>query len=149
MLEILSASIGMGLVVGLIFTEFFGIACGGLVVPGYMALYLTKPIPFALTIAVALMAFFLVRVLSMFMIVYGRRRIALMILIGYLIGSILKENNLLFVDHSTYIIGFIVPGLIAAWMDRQGIWQTLASMTTVSIIVRLILILIFDMEKFT
>jgi hypothetical protein len=30
------------------------------------------------------------------------------------------------------IIGYIIPGLIAIWMERQGVLQTLASLTIVS-----------------
>ena len=36
-------SIGLGLVVSLVFSEILGLAAGGLVVPGYIALYLDQP----------------------------------------------------------------------------------------------------------
>ena len=37
---------------------------------------------------------------------------------------------------------FLVPGLIASWIDRQGVAVTLGSMMTVVIIARLALLLI-------
>ena len=144
MSEVLALSIGVGLVVGLLFTEFFGISSGGLVVPGYIALFLDRPMDIIVTFLVAFLAFSIVRVMSLFLIVYGKRRTALMILVGYLLGMLLKANSSLFmnVDNSLSIIGFIIPGLIATWMDRQGTVQTIASTLTIAIIVKLIIIML-------
>lgn len=36
-------AIGLGLVISLIFAESLGLAAGGMVVPGYIALYIHKP----------------------------------------------------------------------------------------------------------
>jgi hypothetical protein len=47
------------------------------------------------------------------------------------------------------IIGYIIPGLIAVWMDRQGIVETLTAMTIVSVAVRLVLILTLGAELLT
>ena len=38
------------------------------------------------------------------------------------------------------MIGFIIPGLIALWFDRQGMAGTLGSLATSTVLVRLILI---------
>ena len=64
--------------------------------------------------------------------------------VGYLLGMLLKENSTFFmnVDNSLSIIGFIIPGLIATWMDRQGTVQTIASTLTIAIIVKLIIIML-------
>ena len=40
------------------------------------------------------------------------------------------------------VIGFIIPGLIAIWLDRQGIVETLAALVTASVVVRLILVVV-------
>jgi hypothetical protein len=40
------------------------------------------------------------------------------------------------------IIGYIIPGLIAIWIDRQGLIESLTALLIASVIVRLILILI-------
>lgn len=177
-LNLLSLSIGIGLVVSLLFSEFFGLAAGGLVVPGYIALYLHRPFDILLTLAAALLTFFLVRVASTFVIVYGRRRTVLMILVGYAMGALmngavgaglesvesmpgvvgadrppvappglggaspLMEPQLLELG----VIGFIVPGLIAIWLDRQGVLPTLAALITSAVVVRLILILVAPAE---
>lgn len=145
MTELLSLSVGIGLVVGLLFTELFGIASGGLIVPGYVALYLTRPWDVAVTVAVAFATFGLVRTLSSFLIVYGRRRSALMILFGYLLGMAVRQWLVLPIEDFS-LIGYVIPGLIAIWMDRQGVLETLASMLIVSSVVRLILIVAIGSE---
>jgi len=145
MIELLAISIGIGLAAGLLITELFGIASGGLIVPGYMALYLTRPLDILLTLAVAYATFALVRTLSSFMIIYGRRRSALMIMTGYLLGMLVRYVIHLPFDDAA-VIGFIIPGLIALWMDRQGVMQTFGSLIIVSVIVRLTLILTVGAE---
>ena len=63
------------------------LAAGGMVVPGYMALYANKPVDIGLTLLAALVTFAFLKGLSQIAIVYGRRRTALTIMIGYLVGS--------------------------------------------------------------
>lgn len=145
MTGILALSIGMGLAVGLLFAELFGVAAGGMVVPGYIALYLGHPTDVLITVASALFCFGVVKLLSPFIILYGRRRTAIMILVGYLVTMSLRfvfPNLLGAFGDEFQIIGFIIPGLLAIWMDRQGAIETISTLTIVSVIIRLILILI-------
>ena len=141
-------SIAIGLVISLLFTEAFGLSGGGMIVPGYLALYLDRPLSILLTLFTALLTYFVVKAIAKFAIVYGRRRISLMILFGFLLGSLIRGAASWFQPEAVVetgclcVIGFIIPGLIALWMDRQGIVQTLAPLTTSSVVVRLALILI-------
>jgi len=149
MIELLPVSIGIGLAVNLFLSEIFGIAGGGLVVPGYLALHLTEPLSVVLTVAAGLAAFGLVRALSSVIIVYGRRRTILMILAGYLTGMVARYLAGAQTEEAALhyaVIGFIVPGLIAIWLDRRGIVESLCSLITASVVVRLVLILIFGSE---
>ena len=145
MIELLPISIGIGLVFGLLFSELFGIASGGLIVPGYIALYLLEPIDVALTLGVAFVAFVVVSILGNFFILFGRRRSSLMILIGYLLGMGIRSWTGLFAGEWE-LIGYIIPGLIAVWMDRQGIVETLTALTIVSSAVRLVLVITLGTE---
>lgn len=155
-LNLLAVSIGIGLLVTLILVEAFGLAAGGLVVPGYMALKVLQPWSVGLTLLAAYLTFVTVRTLSTFMVVYGRRKTALMILGGYLSGSLLDlglggvmtfpigtegaSNQFDYFELS--VIGYIIPGLIAIWFDRQGVLKTLAGLIVSTVLVRLILIAI-------
>ncbi len=145
MIELLPASIGIGLAVSLFLSEILGMAGAGLVVPGYLALHLTDPVTVGLTLAAGFAAFGLVRALGTTMIIYGRRRTILMILAGYLTGMIARRlaGEAMGGDEMYAVIGFIIPGLIAIWLDRRGVIESFCSLLTASVMVRLILILIF------
>lgn len=148
MMELLPISVGIGLAISLLFTEMFGIAAGGMIVPGYIALHLTKPVDVLLTVGAGFVTWAIVHTLSSFTIIYGRRRTVLMILIGYLVGMLLRWSSAAFGNSGVElsVIGFIIPGLIAIWLDRQGVIETVAAMLTASVVVRLILILAVGAE---
>ena len=150
MTDLLPLSIGIGLVVSLLFSEVFGLAAGGMVVPGYIALHLARPMDVILTLGAAFATFAVVHSVSSIVIVYGRRRTVLMILVGYLIGALVRGftgdqiEPLANVDFT--VIGYIIPGLIAIWMDRQGVVETLSSLLAASVVVRLVLVLCVGAE---
>lgn len=144
MIELVALFISCGLVISLLFSELFGLAAGGLVVPGYLAFHLNQPIALATTVGVAFVTYLIVQLISSFAIVYGRRRTVLMILTAYLLGMAVRfiaQGNF-GVDSEVAIIGFIIPGLIAIWMDRQGIVETVTALATASVITRFVLILV-------
>ncbi len=157
----LSTAIGVGLVVSLLFSELFGLAAGGMVVPGYFAMFLDRPLDVALTLAAALITYWIVYAMSMVVIIFGKRRTVMMILVGYLVGTIIQAvpmESLIDVSQTTdpstglplggfrptelRVIGFIIPGLLAIWIDRQGLVETLSILITASVTVRLILIVL-------
>jgi gamma-polyglutamate biosynthesis protein CapC len=147
--ELLPLSVGIGLAVSLLLGEIFGIAAGGMIVPGYLALSLTSPLRVALTVAGGLVTFSIVRALSAFLILYGRRRTVLMILVGYLVGMCLRWAAFEFSNSESAeheVVGYIIPGLIALWLDRQGIIETLSALITASVVVRLLLVLVAGAE---
>ena len=142
---IISLSIGLGLVVSLFFSEMLGLTAGGMVVPGYVALYLDRPVIILLTLAVSYLTYFIVHSLSAVMIIYGRRRTVLMILVGYGMGFLIRSSGSLELPLGSIdltVIGYIIPGLIAIWIDRQGLIESLSSLIIASVIVRMLLILI-------
>jgi hypothetical protein len=72
-----------------------------------------------------------------------------MILAGYLIGMAARYffgEMMSAQGEDIPVIGFIVPGLIAIWLDRRGVIESLSALITASVIVRLILILIYGVE---
>lgn len=143
--SIISLSIGIGLVVSLFFSEMLGLTAGGMVVPGYIALYLDRPVIILLTLGVSYLTYFMVHSLSAVMIIYGRRRTVLMILVGYAMGFLIRSSGSIELPMTTIdlsIIGYIIPGLIAIWIDRQGLVESLSALTIASVIVRMVLILI-------
>lgn len=144
--EVVLRSVGLGLVLSLIFSETFGLAAGGMVVPGYMALMIHHPLRIIGTVLVSLATFLTVRFLSNYIFIYGRRRTVLVILIGFAFGWLSRE--LLVIQHDTtwaiemQTIGLIIPGLIANWMERQGVIETISTMLIASVVIRLLLMIL-------
>lgn len=151
----LTVSIGIGLAVSLLFSELFGLAAGGMVVPGYIALSLDEPLNVLMTLVAAMITYYIVYTLSNMIAIYGKRRTVLMVLIGFLVGVFMERfslfqsapidpSDLSLLDESMdyEVIGYIIPGLIAIWIDRQGLVETLGILLTASTVVRLVLILI-------
>jgi poly-gamma-glutamate biosynthesis protein PgsC/CapC len=145
-------AIAVGLVVSFAFSEIYGLAAGGMIVPGYLALALDRPGTVVLTLLAALITFGLVRFVSDWAIVYGRRRIVLMMIVGFVVGALLRgaANWLMpaapdagLTEQAWFtVIGFIIPGLIALWIDRQGLVETFSPVVTSAVCVRLVLIVI-------
>ncbi len=140
-------SIGLGLVVSLVFSEILGLAAGGLVVPGYIALYLDQPLRILGTILASLVTYGTVKLLGKVIRLYGRRTMVFSVLAGFLFGYltryILVFNDTLALGVDTNVIqsiGYIIPGLIAYWMVRQGVVETLCTLIMASFIVRLALV---------
>jgi len=140
-------SIGLGLLVALAFSELLGLAAGGLVVPGYIALYFDQPLRIFGTILASLVTYAFVKLLGRYILLYGRRTMVFSVLAGFLFGYltryILVFNDLLDLGIDTSVIqsiGYIIPGLIAYWMMRQGIIETVCTMIMASFLVRLALI---------
>ncbi len=139
------AAVGLGVIISLIFSELLGASAGGIVVPGYIAMYLHQPTYIVGTIAVSFATLLLIKVISRFTLLYGKRRMVLSILIGFILGW--ASRNIIFANVTIYhlrmqSIGYIIPGLIANWMERQGVFRTLFTMIIAAVLVRLILIII-------
>ncbi len=138
-------AIGLGMVLSLVFTETLGVTAGGIIVPGYIALYFTDPIKIVSTFLISLMTLYIVKLFSQFMLIYGKRRLVFCLLVGFLLGYLSKiylvELNSYYSDVS--VIGNIIPGLIASWMDRQGILRTISVILITSSIVAMIMIVIY------
>jgi poly-gamma-glutamate biosynthesis protein PgsC/CapC len=125
------------------FYEIVGFSPGGIVVPGYVALFLDQPIRILVTLLVALLTYFAVKILSNYIILYGRRRFLTMVLVSFLLKWLIEEIIIKMPISGIELrsIGYIIPGLIANEMRRQGIFPTIYSLAIVSILVRLILLL--------
>jgi len=136
-------AIGIGIMVSFVFYEIIGLSPGGIVVPGYIALFLDQPVRILITLVVALLTYLIVIQLSNYIILYGRRRFLTMVFIGFLLKWLIEEIIVKIPISGIELrsIGYIIPGLIANEMRRQGIFPTLYSLAIVSIIVRLILLL--------
>ena len=124
----------IGLVLALLWAEITDVSPGGLIVPGYFALYLGQPLRVAATLAVALLTLAAYKVLVRRLILFGRRRFVLMVLVGAVLSQawLLVSPGLFAAPAGLRVIGLIIPGILASSLARQKIVPTLASLASVS-----------------
>lgn len=121
-------SLIIGVIISLLLAEITGLSPGGIIVPGYLALYFNRPLRVAGTLAAALLAYLAYRLLARWLILFGRRRFAMLVILGALIShfgaSSLSSLEPTMPD--ARVVGLIIPGLIADRFERQGFLNTLA-----------------------
>ena len=137
-------TIGLGIVLSLLLSETFGVTAGGIIVPGYIALYLHQPFQVIITLLVAVIVWAIIQILGKRVFLYGKRRIVLALILGFFFGF-LSRNFIFFSQDmvSLAVIGNIIPGLIANWMDRQGVIRTISVVILTAVMVKLAIILLF------
>jgi poly-gamma-glutamate biosynthesis protein PgsC/CapC len=146
---VVQAAVGIGVIISLIFSELLGASAGGIVVPGYIALYLDKPLQILGTLVISLLTWGIIRLISQFTLLFGKRRMVLSILIGFILGwatRIMVVQEITIHQLQMQSIGYIVPGLIANWFERQGFWKTVSTMGVAAVLVRLVLMVVFGGE---
>ena len=136
--QLIGLIIGIGMLLSLILTETLGVTAGGVIVPGYIALYLDQPYKIIITLIVALMVLSIIKVLSNFIFIYGKRRLVLSLMLGFLFGYFAK----IYLGDVDASIGNIIPGLLASWMDRQGAFKTISVLMIIAVAARLIFIVL-------
>jgi poly-gamma-glutamate biosynthesis protein PgsC/CapC len=140
-------AITLGLFISLLSYEFFGLAAGGIVVPGYIALQLSQPVRLAGTLIVSLVTYVLIEIISKYTFLYGRRQMVVSLIIGCILANL---SRLLFnFDMSSSVlelqaIGWVIPGLLAHWYCKQGVFRTISILIITSVAVKLLVVILFN-----
>ena len=141
----LHIAIGLSIILGFLSVEFLGLFTGGLVSAGYLAFYMDQPWRVVSTIVLAVVIYLITLGLQKIIIIYGRRRFMVTVLLS-LIGTWLLEKglygNLGSLELDIRVVGFIIPGLIANDMFKQGILRTILGVSILAVVVRLLLLLV-------
>ncbi len=142
---ILTECVAIGLLLSLYLSEVLGFVAGGLVVPGYFVMISSKPLMLVATLGASFLAMFFLRLFSRFALIYGRRRLLIAVILGFIFSEL---SRALYFFYPTEMLlelqsfGFIIPGLVAYWMDKQGILPALGMLSVVVTLVRFIVIIV-------
>lgn len=120
----------LGVTLSLIFTEKTGVLPAGLVVPGYLALVFNQPVFMIVVLLISILTYLIVtHGIGRWVILYGRRKFAAMLITGICLKLILDYfyPAMPFEIFEFRGIGVIVPGLIANTIQKQGMPLTLGS----------------------
>jgi gamma-polyglutamate biosynthesis protein CapC len=131
----LYVALTLGVILSLIFSEKTGIIPAGLVVPGYLGLIFDQPVFIMMVLLISLLTYLIVTYgISRFVILYGKRKFATMLVVGISLKLIFDYFYPLmpFEIYEFRGIGVIVPGLIANTIQKQGLVVTLGSTLLIS-----------------
>ena len=121
--------LAIGILLGMLYYHKTGWACGGIITPGVIAIYIGDPDKVLVSMAAGLVTWIVLKFLVHFTGIYGRQRLAAAMLIAlalrYPLVSVWGETSLW--------LGWVVPGLMGADIQRQGVAITLAAVVAVSV----------------
>ena len=127
--ELVRFSLVTGAVVGLFLYERFEIAGGGIVLSGYLALFVRQPSYLLFTFGIALVTWLLVtRLLARYVLLWGRNRLAIMIGVGATLAWIIEALwGMSRLPLEAHAVGIALPALLANDFERQGTLRTSAA----------------------
>ena len=139
----LYSTVALSVIISFLTTELTGLLTGGMISAGYLAYWFGEPMRIVSTLLMSILIALIIRVSRHFLILYGRRRFMLSILLS-IFGVYLVEKSYFFVSEFSFdmrIIGYIIPGLIASDIEKQGILRTTLALSAVTIVVKLLSLL--------
>ena len=137
----LQSAIGLSILLGFVASEWLGILTGGLISAGYLAFFLELPYRIASTLFLAVLIYCVVRLLERVIFIYGRRRFMATVLLSLLGTALFRELSyyLSFIPQDMRPVGFIISGLIANDMLKQGLVKTILATLLAAAVIRLVL----------
>jgi poly-gamma-glutamate biosynthesis protein PgsC/CapC len=123
----------IGLAITLLFIGLTGFYPGGIIVPAYMVLFIDQPFRLLGTMIIALITWGLYRLASRYLILFGKRRFVFLILAGACGAFLLSYFLPRFFPASIElkVIGWVIPGLIASQLEKQGPAITISALAIV------------------
>ena len=125
----------LGLLLSLLYVSITGLYPGGIIVPGYLVLFIDQPARIAGSLIVATLTLLCFKLASQYLIIFGRRKFVFMVLTGGIWTLVwLRMLPMLFpLSLEFRVIGWVIPGLIANNFEKQGVVVTTASLVTVTV----------------
>ena len=139
----LFSTVALSVILSFLVTELTGLLTGGMVSAGYLAFYFSEPMRILSTYLLSALIALILRLSREFLILYGRRRFMLSIRLSILFVYALEKAYFILSPLSLdlRVIGYIIPGLIANDMEKQGIIRTSLALIIVTALVKLLSIL--------
>lgn len=140
-------AVTLGIILSLFFIEAFGMAAGGIIIPGYVALQIGSPDRIIGLMIISFITFLIIKLIGRYTFLFGRRQMVVSLLVGTIL-AIFSHHFMFYNTHETTVefsaVGWVVPGLIAHWSVKQGYLKTISVLAILSVLVRLIVISVFD-----
>lgn len=137
----------IGILVSIVFYELTDISPGGIIVPGLLVMYFNSIERVIYTVIISLITYLIVKLLSKYILVFGKRRFVLMIIVSIILNFIVQliTNTLSANLLSISIVGYTIAGLIANDFYKQGIKKTLPALTICVCLLELIVLISYQL----
>ena len=113
--------IGIAIAFSIFYTRKTGLSCGGIITPGLLALYAYDPVRSASALVLGAALVVPLSLVARALGLYGRERIGT----AMLLALVARIGLSFIVPVGTHWVGWVIPGLIAADGERQGVGMTL------------------------
>ena len=123
-------TIAIGILLGMFYFRQTGESPGGIITPGLVAMRFSNPQALCLSLGCALLLGVALRLFFRRFPVYGRQRVAFAMLCALAVRLALPGE---WGGEGFPWLGWVVPGLVAADVERQGIAATFSGQASVSV----------------
>ncbi len=123
-------TIAIGILLGMFYFRQTGESPGGIITPGLVAMRFSNPQALCLSLGAALLLGVALRLFFRRFPVYGRQRVAFAMLCALAVRLALPGE---WGGEGFPWLGWVVPGLVAADVERQGIAATFSGLASVSV----------------
>ena len=121
-------TIAIGILLGMFYFRQTGESPGGIITPGLVAMRFSNPQALCLSLGCALLLGVALRLFFRRFPVYGRQRVAMLCALAVRLALPGEWGG-----EGFPWLGWVVPGLVAADVERQGIAATFSGLASVSV----------------
>lgn len=136
--EVVRMVLAFGIIISMLVYERWRLTGGAAVVAGYLGLFIDRPLYILTTVGLAVVTFYIVdRLIARRMFLYGRRRVVVMVITGLFLQLLTGAVAYFTMRDVTWLtgfygVGYVLPGLIAQDIERQGASKTVLTVLGVS-----------------
>lgn len=119
-----------GMLLGAVYYHRTGWACGGIITPGIVAMYIADPMRLSMSMLVGVVTWLILAGLVRKFGLYGRQRLVA----AMLIALALRYPMVSVWGGASLWLGWVVPGLLGADIQKQGLITTSSAVITIGVV---------------
>lgn len=128
----------LGVILSIAFYEIYEMSPGGMIVPGYFALFSNDYKRMIITVLVSLAVLGIGKLLEKHIILYGRRKFAIYVILTFILKIFIRELD---VTVGGDVIGILIPAILAQDIDKNSIGKTLPALIILTIVIKSIIMI--------
>lgn len=128
----------LGVILSIAFYEIYEMSPGGMIVPGYFALFSNDYNRMIITVLVSLAVLGIGKLLEKYIILYGRKKFAIYVILTFILKIFIRELD---VTVGGDVIGILIPAILAQDIDKNSIGKTLPALIILTIVIKSIIMI--------